>query len=426
MFAAKKQPSPTRGDPVKGQSTIRRGRKKSDGGGIRTWFHLTDTGDTGLLDVGRYAMRHRTGISARDYRILDPMLSYSPSIHGRREALVVNMEHIKAVVTAKDVWLLNHMDPAVGPFIKKLKRQVVNYNCEDSTAVSNGDGDGDWKSTNPDQLQVLSQELKSTSSSRRQVVPVIDLQPDIVEEEGYPRTEPIPDEKQRTASPPFEFVVLEACLENICASLDLEVKTLEEQAYPTLDELKTKVSDFTLDRVRSIKGRQLFLSRRLQKMKDEVQRLLGNDEHIQEMYLTGKLRLQEERERRSDGSTDNEHRQVMEFERLLDTYLLRFEWNLNKLSLLKEQIHDMEAYVNLILDDKQNSRLNLIIMNKTAHMVLQFYTAFTALMAGSIDIPLFNVTSIFDFTWINLAWTAYTVILYVALLVFFKHKRWLT
>ncbi|KAI4295089.1 hypothetical protein MLD38_040607 [Melastoma candidum] len=391
MFAAKKQPSPTRGDPVKGQSTIRRGRKKSDGGGIRTWFHLTDTGDTGLLDVGRYAMRHRTGISARDYRILDPMLSYSPSIHGRREALVVNMEHIKAVVTAKDVWLLNHMDPAVGPFIKKLKRQVVNYNCEDSTAVSNGDGDGDWKSTNPDQLQVLSQELKSTSSSRRQVVPVIDLQPDIVEEEGYPRTEPIPDEKQRTASPPFEFVVLEACLENICASLDLEVKTLEEQAYPTLDELKTKVSDFTLDRVRSIKGRQLFLSRRLQKMKDEVQRLLGNDEHIQEMYLTGKLRLQEERERS-----------------------------------LRSKSMTWKHTSNLILDDKQNSRLNLIIMNKTAHMVLQFYTAFTALMAGSIDIPLFNVTSIFDFTWINLAWTAYTVILYVALLVFFKHKRWLT
>ncbi|KAI4295088.1 hypothetical protein MLD38_040608 [Melastoma candidum] len=374
---------------------------------------MTDAGESGLLDVGRYAIRHRTGISACDYRILDPVLAYPPSILGRREAVVVNLGHIKAIITARDVWLLNHKDPAVRPFIQRLKHRTANSNSEGITVLAMvKEGDASMVSTR--------------------------------------------DEKER-ASPPFEFIVLEACLENICSSLDLEVKTLEQQAYPTLDELKSKVSDFTLDRIRHIKGRLLFLSKGVVKMKAEVDRLLGNDERMAEMCLTYELQLREQRDRH-DGIVDQRHLHVMELERLLLPYcssrrtLISFLWyadvltsrpiqicnseihivvvgfissNCSAFQQLKDQIHDMEAYVNLILDDKQNGRLNLIIMTKTAHVVLNIYNGFTAAMAMTIDIPFYNVSPNTSFIWVNSAWTAFTIFSYVLLIGLFKHKGWL-
>ncbi|KAI4318733.1 hypothetical protein MLD38_032403 [Melastoma candidum] len=388
MSATLEEPHPTR-DAADGggQLTTCRGRKKADGGGIRTWFHMTDAGESGLLDVGRYAIRHRTGISACDYRILDPVLAYPPSILGRREAVVVNLGHIKAIITARDVWLLNHKDPAVRPFIQRLKHRTANSNSEGITVLAMvKEGDASMVSTR--------------------------------------------DEKER-ASPPFEFIVLEACLENICSSLDLEVKTLEQQAYPTLDELKSKVSDFTLDRIRHIKGRLLFLSKGVVKMKAEVDRLLGNDERMAEMCLTYELQLREQRDRH-DGIVDQRHLHVMELERLLLPYcssrrtLISFLCsNCSAFQQLKDQIHDMEAYVNLILDDKQNGRLNLIIMTKTAHVVLNIYNGFTAAMAMTIDIPFYNVSPNTSFIWVNSAWTAFTIFSYVLLIGLFKHKGWL-
>lgn len=49
-------------------------------------------------------------------------------------------------------------------------------------------------------------------------------------------------------------------------SLWTQVKTLEEEAYPTLDELNVKICKFTLDCVRRIKGRLLLLNKRVQKV----------------------------------------------------------------------------------------------------------------------------------------------------------------
>ncbi|GAY58560.1 hypothetical protein CUMW_187910 [Citrus unshiu] len=46
----------------------------------------------------------RTGLPARDLRVLDPLLSYPSSILGRELAVVINLEHVKAIVTAKEVF----------------------------------------------------------------------------------------------------------------------------------------------------------------------------------------------------------------------------------------------------------------------------------------------------------------------------------
>ncbi|KAL5994749.1 hypothetical protein ACLOJK_024802 [Asimina triloba] len=57
----------------------------------------------------------------------------------------------------------------------------------------------------------------------------------------------------------------------------------------SLDELSSKVSTSTLERVRQIKSRLVVLSGRVQKVKDELDHLLDDDMDMAEMYLTDKL-----------------------------------------------------------------------------------------------------------------------------------------
>jgi hypothetical protein len=52
----------------------------------------------------------RCGIPARDLRILDPLLAYPSTILGREKAIVVNLEAIKAIITADEVRHPTHKD----------------------------------------------------------------------------------------------------------------------------------------------------------------------------------------------------------------------------------------------------------------------------------------------------------------------------
>ncbi|KAI4318731.1 hypothetical protein MLD38_032401 [Melastoma candidum] len=438
-------------------STTHRGRKKADGGGVRTWFRLTSTGRTMLLDMGKHAVKQRTGLSTRDYRILDPLLAYPATILGRRKAIVVNLGHIRGIITTRDVWLLNYKDPSVAPFIEELKRRVMKYNGREVTT----ENDPTATEANQGNLHDHSQELKSTASSRRQIAPVIDLQQEAIqgqeEEKEVDRMIKVKTKEKQRASR-FEFMVLEACLENLCAKLDFEFKTLELEAYPSLDELNVKISKFTLDCVRQVKGRLVLLNNCIQKIKEEIDNMLGKDELMAGMYLAdnshpGGLQDRVDTMAGNDGDEGQElydrieedyslqgeiheagatsgigtskRHQVTELERLLETYLIRFGATLTQVSSLKEQIHDMESYLTLVLDDKQNGLLQLIIHLKTGNAVVQFYSIYTAFMASSITISLFNGNYKDSLMWwTNSVWLAVTILGHVCLIGLYKYKGW--
>lgn len=46
-----------------------------------------------------------------------------------------------------------------------------------------------------------------------------------------------------------------------------QTRTLEEEAYPALDELTTKISTLNLERVRQIKSRLVAITGRVQKVR---------------------------------------------------------------------------------------------------------------------------------------------------------------
>ncbi|CAI5957751.1 unnamed protein product, partial [Closterium sp. NIES-65] len=60
---------------------------------------------------------------------------------------------------------------------------------------------------------------------------------------------------------------------------------VEQEAYPALDELTASVSTLNLERVRQIKSRLVVISGRVQKVRDELEQLLDDDEDRDEMYV---------------------------------------------------------------------------------------------------------------------------------------------
>ncbi|XP_047167068.1 magnesium transporter MRS2-3-like [Vigna umbellata] len=193
--------------------------------------------------VSVFIMR-RTDLPARDLRILDPLLSYPSTLLGRERAIVINLERIKAIITAHEVLLLNSRDPSVTPFVQELQARILRHHQAFSSKHHDHHTDSDPDHDHvPDAIKIL----------------------------------------------PFEFVALEACLEAACSVLENEAKTLEQEAHPALDKLTSKISTLNLERVRQIKSRLVAITGRVQKVRDELEHLLDDDDDMAEMYLTDKL-----------------------------------------------------------------------------------------------------------------------------------------
>ncbi|CAA7036567.1 unnamed protein product [Microthlaspi erraticum] len=440
------------------------GRKK--GVGARPWLVLHSSGQAKIEEVGKHAIMRRTGLPARDLRILDPLLSYPSTVLGRERAIVINLEHIKAIITAQEVLLLNSKDPSVSPFIDELQRRILcHHHATKFQEEENSDGE---PHTRTDTAQG---EAGTPQSS------------------GDQGSEAKKDAKQSLENQdgskvlPFEFVALEACLEAASSSLESEAVRLELEAHPALDKLTSKISTLNLERVRQIKSRLVAITGRVQKVRDELEHLLDDDEDMAEMYLTEKLSqklesssassmneidLPEGEEddrlppefaseanrdesylvaddahhllmsahsalsRNSHGTHTSSTRSAMinkfdveELEMLLEAYFVQIDGTLNKLSTLREYVDDTEDYINIMLDDKQNQLLQMGVMLTTATLVMSAFIAVAGVFGMNITIELFNdnENGPTRFLWTVIGGSLGSIFIYVGAIGWWKHKR---
>ncbi|BBN04882.1 magnesium transporter [Marchantia polymorpha subsp. ruderalis] len=290
-------------DKEKEKATLLGLRKK--GMGVRAWLMIDAGGKAQLVEAGKHAIMRRACLPARDLRILDPLLTYPSTILGRERAIVVNLEHIKAIITAQEVLLLNSKDPAVVPIVLDLQRRLpLHFNSfgqqvagDGGGGLSDNEGDGHVKPPANSPADGMSRVSSSSKLNKSGQGPQTqgtssDLPPS-------PPQSRANDFRNAGGSPPranggpsvlpFEFRALEVCLEAACTCLDSETVTLEREAYPALDELTSKLSTLNLERVRQIKSRLVAISGRVQKVRDEIEQLLDDDGDMAEMYLTDKL-----------------------------------------------------------------------------------------------------------------------------------------
>lgn len=113
-------PPPESGEAGGGEPVIRGGLRKK-GAWVRAWLVVGSTGQAEVVEAGKHAIMQRTGLPARDLRMLDPALSYPSTVLGRERAIVVNLEHIKSIITSQEMIFQNSKDPLVTPFIQKIQ-----------------------------------------------------------------------------------------------------------------------------------------------------------------------------------------------------------------------------------------------------------------------------------------------------------------
>ncbi|KAJ4886942.1 Magnesium transporter MRS2-3 [Raphanus sativus] len=394
--------------------TFPAGGSRKKGMGVRTWLVLCSSGKEQATEAGKHTIMRRTGLPARDLRILDPLLSYPSTVLGRERAIVINLEHIKAIITAQEVLILNSKDPSVVPFIEELQRRIRCHH----------------HATKP-------QEGENTEGAAQGEAGTSQLSRDQGEEAKKDKMQSLGNQDGSKAV------------------------RLELEAHPAMDKLTIKISTLNLERVRQIKSRLVAITGRVQKVRDALEHLLDDDEDMAEMYLTDKLALPEgdEDDRfRAEVSPESCHRgsdahnllmrahsalsrnsrgtsssqsgmtnklNVQELEMLLEAYFVQIDGTLNKLSTLREYVDDTEDYINIMLDGKQNNLLQMGVQLTTATLVMSLFIAVAGVFGMNITIELFNdnVAGPGRFMWTVIGGTAGSLFLYFGAIGWYKQKR---
>ncbi|OMO74031.1 Magnesium transporter MRS2/LPE10 [Corchorus olitorius] len=203
------------------------------GQGLQSWIRIDSSGNSQVIEIDKLSIIARCGISTRDLRILDPLFVYPTTILGREKAIVANLEKIRCIITADEVLLLNSLDRNVLHFVMELQKRLV----ANGAAALNPRGSSN-------------RSFRSSTSSYS----------------------------------PFEFRAL---------AVALEASEIKSEAYPLLDELTSYISTLNLERVRGLKSRLVALTRRIHKIRDEIEKIMDDNEYMAEMYLSEKKRRME-------------------------------------------------------------------------------------------------------------------------------------
>ncbi|XP_066352854.1 putative magnesium transporter MRS2-D isoform X2 [Miscanthus floridulus] len=353
-----------------------RRRHAATGAAAGEWAAVSTSGEWRSEAIGKHQLVRRTGLSARDLRALDPALSYPSSVMGRDRAIVVNLDRVRAVITASEALVPGPRDPSVAPLVAELRARLAAASPAPPRAVSDGEAGKDGGVSPP-------------RGGGGKVLP-------------------------------FEFRALEVCLEYACKSLEHETSMLEKEAYPALDALTSRVSTLNLEHVRQIKCRLVAISGGVHKVRDELEHLLDDDADMAAMHLSEKAAFQaasqssrfdigtELVEIDEDGDDDETEAEqgsmafmpkIDELENLLEAYFVQIDGTLNKLSA-REYVEDTEDYINIMLDDKQNQLLQMGVVLSTVTLLITSAVVVTAVFGMNIHIALYRIT---DF---NVFWEA--------------------
>ncbi|XP_058070444.1 magnesium transporter MRS2-1-like isoform X2 [Magnolia sinica] len=377
---------------------------KKRGHGSRSWIQIDRNGNSHILALDKATLMRRCNLPARDLRLLDPLFVYPSAILGREKAIVVNLEQIRCIIMADEVILMNSLDSYVVQYESELCRRLRTQ--KDQSGFNNSSSD--------------------------------DLA--------------------------FEFRALELALELTCMSLDAQVTELEIQVYPVLDELALSISTLNLERARKQKSHLLALTRRVQKVRDEIEQLMNDDGDMAEMYLTEKKGRMEaypsavpyfltnipagpavsksatvapvsyigrshklDKTMSSDtgsskcGSSSNGGDRIEELEMLLEAYFVAIDNTFSKLLSLKEYIDNTEDFINIKLDNVQNQLIQFELLLTAATFVATVFAVASGVFGMNFT-PLFfkypdNFNSVLIVTSIS------CVVIYASFILYFKYKR---
>ncbi|GLI67105.1 hypothetical protein VaNZ11_011310 [Volvox africanus] len=373
---------------------------------LRTWLRIDKNGERSLLQADKWRITHKLGIQTRDLRLLDPALSttYPSAILCRDKAIVVNLEHLKVVITTSFLLIINPEDEKVSKFIHEVTSRL---------APSGG-------------AVPQSRSYQSLTDAERLKL--------------------APGHSTLGLDLPFELRVLECCLDVMAGHMDFLTQELEAGAYPALDALANKVSSPNLERVRRIKNNLVRLTTRVETIREVLEKFLDDDSDMHDLNLTAKELHEQEEQRlllqqvnnadarstasttgsRSSGSSSSsassdsseEEAETAVVEMLLETYFMHVDNTYNKLQTLHEYIGDTEDLVNIKLDQHRNQLITIDLILTACTTVLAMMTVVGAWFGMNLDSGLQEAPGVFTDV------ALYSSVIGVTLLLLFVFWLW--
>ena len=380
----------------------------------RRWLMMNDEGETAVLEATKMEMQRELGVPFRDLMILDPALptAYPSSIFIRPRAIVLNMEHIKLVVTAALVVVLgaDAGDARSRRFVSRLKRQLCQRKTRAAADTSAGPfacvGDIVYAaSTEDDRFSERSGERSdriAKPETSRNDEKTLDEEKSTTDLLGLKQT----PSDLRVLLLPFELRVVEAALHDVCERLLEETLGLESEAVPVLEKLASRVSAAALEKTRKIKSKMNSLAARVQAAREALERLLQDDSDMAAMCLTKledeeteaeenertKTKTKDEEDDSHDGSDENpndEKPKISEstlerqrssssattstpspasleahegVEALLEAYYMHCDYSFKRLAELRAAVEDTEDLTEISLDSQRNQLIKVDLM----------------------------------------------------------------
>lgn len=390
---------------------------KKRGQGVRSWIRIGKDGVSQVMEVDKLTIMRRCDLPARDLRLLDPLFVYPSTILGREKAIVMNLEQIRCIITADEVLLLNSLDNYVLQYVAELQRRLAMKNGFVGQNISNRP----FLNLSTESLPAETKENNMTAFSAA------------TSEGSHRQNESYSSRGSHADYMPFEFLAMEVALEAACTFLDTQATELEVEAYPVLDELTSKISTLNLERVRRLKSRLVALTRRVQKVRDEIEQLMDDDGDMAEMYLSEKQERMDnffskdqaatlfagmgiggsisapvspvcsppESQRRleknlsmasrhSSSRASEEESDIQELEMLLEAYFVVIDAILNKLTSLKEYIDDTEDFINIQLDNVRNQLIQFELLLTVSTFVVAIFGVVAGVFGMNIPIAIFE------------------------------------
>jgi hypothetical protein len=291
-----------------------------------------------LTALPRRALCAETGLALRDLRVVDPSFrGQLPAILVRRGAIVVALEHLKAVITAERVLLFDASSARVKQFVPELLRALATSGDADETHGHAGE-----LADSASPQDAVHAEHAAAASSSAGAWPQ-----DAVHAEHAAAASSSAGAWLGPADMPFEFRALGAVLDSVCTRLELRSRALAPEVQSVVSALQADAAapGWGLQLVR-LNTELARLAADVADVRESLEALLDDDDDLDAMYL-------------SASGAPRGAAQHAEAEVLLEGFYRAVEESASEVEQLRDALRFTESYVRTALDAARNKLLRL-------------------------------------------------------------------
>jgi magnesium transporter len=243
----------------------------------RMWTVLDEHGRAKNLKASKAHVAAAFGVPLRDLHYLDPLRpTLTPAnIFIRPKCLIVNLEHMKFIVTAEIALFLNAESLEVKRFVKFLRKYLKEVEIAQTQKREDLVKEATMMETIiRDENENETQKLQQSNSALKNAQTTTKIK------------------EERVLHLPFELLVLECAMHELGLVLDNETIALEREAAPCMEKMLQSVQAEELAEGRRIKEKLNALILRLEAFTEAISSILEHDESLDAMCLS-KLKVME-------------------------------------------------------------------------------------------------------------------------------------